>query len=349
MYPSFCTSSSKGAYFLKGFSLALVALLLPAVVLTLYFEPLDGDLTRIGHLAERDFGANKAQPSQPRLANLKQTDKADILVLGDSFSAENIWQSMLTKRLGLTIKTYHYNHVSCISDWLTKAAQGIASPGSSIVIIETVEREFISRFGSESTACINRISSPLTIDSDTINGDREKWAIFPIDPRHLIKTWQNHSRKQYGRVSLSRNRVVKADLTRSDLFSNRLSESFLYYGGDDQKAITWSAARADRAIASLKHYQYLAKKNGIELIVLVIPDKSSVYSEWIAAGQMKQIPKYDLYERLTVAFGIHSNILANFKQQAANTLDFYSPNDTHLSLNGFRYLSELLEAQIQGE
>ena len=349
MYPSFFTSSSKGAYFIKGFTLALIVLLLPAVLLSLYFEPLDGDLTRIGHLAERDFGANQSQPSQPRIANLKQTEKADILVLGDSFSAENIWQSMLTKRLGLTTKTYHYNHVSCISDWIKKAAQGTVSPGSSIVIIETVEREFTSRFGSEPAACINNTSIPLATDSGTIDGSREKWAIFPIDPRHLVRTWRNHSRNQSGRVSLSRNRVIKTDLIRSDLFSSRLSDSFLYYGGDDQKAATWSTTRVNHAIASLKRYQDLAKKNGIELIILVIPDKSSVYSEWIPPGQIHQIPKYDLYERLIKAFGSQSNTLADFKQQAANTLDFYLPNDTHLSLNGFRYLSELLEAQIQSE
>ena len=57
-----------------------------------WFEPLNGDLTRLGYLFEEDFGWNKQQPLVP-IEHMKSfsIEEADVLVIGDSFS---VWTCM---------------------------------------------------------------------------------------------------------------------------------------------------------------------------------------------------------------------------------------------------------------
>src|SRR5438067_5273960 len=92
--------------FLIVFSLVGVAM--PLLVLH-FLQPLSGDLTRLGLLPERAFGWNAEQPTVTgRSATVEKLEDADILVIGDSFSVDGIWQAFafsparkyITARLG---------------------------------------------------------------------------------------------------------------------------------------------------------------------------------------------------------------------------------------------------------
>lgn len=76
-----------------GTCLAVVATLLLWTVLT---PPFQGDLTRIGRLSETVFGPNVQAPAtDPALRLSSALDEADVLVIGDSFSAPLRWQAVL--------------------------------------------------------------------------------------------------------------------------------------------------------------------------------------------------------------------------------------------------------------
>lgn len=84
--------------------------------------------------------------------------------------------------------------------------------------------------------------------------------------------------------------------------------------------------------------QQRAKLRGIQLILVTVPDKSTVYSPWIRAGQWHAQPDDELFRLLEENLGASQNILPAFRLAAERITDFYRPDDTHLSLNGFRFL-----------
>ena len=56
-------------------------------------QPLSGDLTRIGRLPESRFGWNRPQPVlEQAVASVTSPAQANILVLGDSYSINGVWQ-----------------------------------------------------------------------------------------------------------------------------------------------------------------------------------------------------------------------------------------------------------------
>jgi len=71
-----------------------------------YFEKLYGDLTRMGRFSERDFGWREQRPPiPPELFKDYSLADADILIIGDSFSASRIWQ---TKFIEDGLKAHDY-------------------------------------------------------------------------------------------------------------------------------------------------------------------------------------------------------------------------------------------------
>ena len=91
-------------------------LLLAAVGLSMYFKPLSGDLTRIGKWAERDFGPTLMQESPVIRPNAAALTHQQILVLGDSFSHPNIWQSYLFESSMLETLSFEFKDVGCIDN-----------------------------------------------------------------------------------------------------------------------------------------------------------------------------------------------------------------------------------------
>lgn len=230
---SFTSSSSWS--FLISFTLCSSLLIGLGVSLAWYLEAPSGDLVRIGHIASIDLKPRVIQPNATREANLP-ISQADVLVLGDSFSEKNIWQSEVTYQTGLTFSFYHYNHVDCISPWLEKQIDNPDTPKGQIIIVETIERQFMSRFSDAAKSCsiTNRPSRDFG-KSDIAFQTTEK--ILPIDLGYVLKTAANHFylSDKAGR-QLTKD-AVTVDLVRSNLFSNTHSKRLTYYAADDENGI----------------------------------------------------------------------------------------------------------------
>ncbi|MES2720065.1 MAG: hypothetical protein V4624_04150 [Pseudomonadota bacterium] len=342
------TSSSNARRFVGGFLLGTLLLLLPGVILSFYLQPLNGGLTRIGHLAERDFGATQPQPPLLRQANDAATTDADILVLGDSFSDSNAWQTELSKHTGLKTLSYHYDELPCLDYWLEQAASGKLSNKARTLIIQSSERDFMRRFTEQSSACEPAPLQASTIAAETLTSQRSRLDLLPMNIMHVLKTLSNHLAMSNKSGKDRFQRTIMVNLTRNDLFSNRLSGHLLYYAVDiERREQYWSPERADQALAYLARYRDMAAARGVRLLVIAIPDKSSVYAPWIAAGQLPLMPGYNLHPRLASQFGHYADLLTPFREAAGKSTDFYAPNDTHLSLDGYRLLGRFLATQVK--
>src|SRR5689334_406455 len=98
-----------------AFPIAYISLI---IAFSFYFESVEGDLTRLGNWAERDFGPRAPQPDVTVKYNGEGIKHPDVLVLGDSFSRSNYWQSYVAQMRGVEILSFHYQDVGCLDNWL---------------------------------------------------------------------------------------------------------------------------------------------------------------------------------------------------------------------------------------
>jgi SGNH hydrolase-like domain, acetyltransferase AlgX len=326
--------------FVHAFVATAAALLLSAIAISLYLHVPDGDLVRIGPLAERDFEATALQPPLQTVASGPDVPGATIMLLGDSFSESNAWQSELTRLTGQRVRTWHYPAVGCIGDWVDRAIGGTLVAGAKTVIIESIERSFVSRFGDAAPCSGKAIGAPLDFHGGPPAPPRRPWAVFPIDIRHLVKTLRRYApARRPGRYQSGETVVV--DLVRDDLFSNVYRRRLTYFAGDDHRCEQWEEAEATAAVARLSAWHSRAAAAGVDLHVLLVPDKSSVYWPHIAPSQRRPYPECGerLHTLLAAACGPEHNLLPGLREQALAHSDLYRPDDTHFSAAGFRLMA----------
>jgi len=324
----------------KKYSLILILplsiILLALWIAEWYFEPLDGDLTRIGHLPEKDFGWNRPQPLIPE-ARLKSDALADsdVLVIGDSFSEKLLWQTRLLPR-HLKHSFIHWDQFQpCenIGDALRQAAFK-----GRYVVIESVERDFQARMhavckkhGDIKANMRAKPSVPATRARSLMASIKS-----PIGGEWTIKMLVNKIKLAYSSrpgdsVVFGDTRVVALDGCR--LFSNKSCHWGLFYNGDFRKPPFDSINNVLALNDSLL-------KAGIQPVWLVVPDKSTVY--------LNKNPSTGIWNILARYPELSAPDLAGlFIKQSKLIKDFYKPNDTHLSVNGYLYLGDLVAERLR--
>jgi hypothetical protein len=333
--------------FIKSFVLGAVVCCAVVFALGSFIEPVSGDLTRLGAVAERSWGWNAPQ-TKPAIKSRLATDQPSILVIGDSYSDPNIWQTVLENELGRFTQSYSWNVVrnfECLIEKLHNISKQAAQVTD--LILEVVERDFVSRFTGEdlrTTCSAFEIASPGARAAVPVSSEhRPTFALKIQDPVYVLKAIYGEMR-DYVRLTLSGDAVI-APLRTDDLFSNRRSAWLLYYAGDLNKN-SWRVSQVAAAIKNLKELSDEARSLGIRLTIVVIPDKSSVYAEYVD-GPALPIIQYPLWQLLAQA-GLAS---VNVKDLYSNALplqqDLYLPNDTHLGFNGYTLLAKAIAGKLQ--
>lgn len=325
-----------GARFLR-IALAVAALgFLPWVLLAARFGAISGDLARVGAWSERDYGWRAGQPPRPVRATRAGLPAPDVLVLGDSFSMGNVWQSALSDRSGLETVTWGYDGHGCVGEFIDMAVSG-RFPSARHVIVQTVERYLVERFEALQP-CAAGAPSPYSAASGSTPALRPADP-FVIDWRYLAKTAANTILlARDPRATVRGPEVVNVPLIRADLFSNRRADRLLYYAGDDAKR-GWTGARILRAAASLAALQSRVEAAGMRFTLLVVPDKSTVYRPFVdPAADVPTSPEFATALReagVRVVFPA-----APLGGRVTEVVDLYMPDDTHLSTRGFELLAQ---------
>jgi hypothetical protein len=327
-------TDSHSLSYLKWFSVPVLVFLAAAIPLNLFFEPISGDLTRIGHWAERDFGWNQAQPSVSVRANGTMVEKPRVVVLGDSFSHSNVWQSYLADARHLEILSYQYRDVGCVDNWVQWVKER-QLPSVNTVVIEAAERSFMALFRNRNI-CTKREPLSHDVAATTLKPNRQQYGLT-LDAAYFVPTLGNSVRAglQTGRIDSAG--VVNVPLTADRLFSNRKANRLLYYSEDDLK-VGWTEEDMVAAMQNLRHIQEELAASGLRFLLVVVPDKSTVYRHFIADGTSKA--RYpDVFARLKAAQVNSVDLLEQFRKEASKTIDLYLPNDTHLSTQGYRLMA----------
>lgn len=332
---------------MTAFLVVASLLLVPAALLSLYLYPVDGDLVRVGFLAQRDFTAQAPAPALLREAGSRAAPDADILVLGDSFAARNAWQSELARLTGRRVATWHFDAVRCTPDWIDKAIAGALVAGARTVIVESVEREFLDRFEGDAQ-CAKDHYPQAEPEVGPLPGQRSQWAIFPMDIRHLAKSAVRfRDARHAGRYRSGKTVVV--DLVRDDLFSHPLPARLAYFNQDEHKFEHWDETRARATVARLAAWRADAASRGVDLHFLLIPDKSSVYWPYIVPAQQLPYPQNGegLHALVAGAQSAQHDMLVYLRAQVLVHKDVYRPDDTHFGAAGYRLTAARVAAWLR--
>ncbi len=296
--------------------------------LNLFLQPLSGDLTRLGNFSENDFGWNA---EQPKLAIRGQDEiTPNVIVLGDSFSAGNVWQSEVMMKGEYRLLTFQWDNPENLERWIISLKKDY--PTTQYVIVETVERAFINRFNTtQSTTSYIKLTPQKTVPHYTASKRVIEVPYTLADPRYVIGATIN-AQRNFSETTASGQTFV-SPLNRKGLFSNKRSDLLLYYTDDNLKK-NWRLDELKKGVSNIKRMQESAKRSGIVLIIAVVPDKSTTYGGFFISPQfVPQIP--DVWEELKKQDINHINLKNTLISSVDKTQDLYLPNDTHFSTKGF--------------
>jgi hypothetical protein len=340
-------------YFLLSAALPLLCFFLLGV----YIQPLSGDLTRMGKLPERDFGWNAAQPVIHPIT-LPHGVPPLVAVLGDSFSERNLWQSVAMKETAAPILSFHWRSVgdhNCMSQWL--ASVKAAYPSLRVVVVQSVERMFVKRWSAAARAC--QLGKLELMPGEVLGLPAQRPVAVEWGLPDAAYAWRAafSSLRHFDRNTRSSATYI-APLTRGDLFSNKRSDLMLVYKDDLEKA-EWRAAEMSAAGQHAKAMQQAARALGMELVTMVVPDKSTVYAPYLKEPLFKTSAP-DLWRHLDAVQVAQIDPRPALSDAVPRTKDLYLPNDTHVGAAGYVLMgkavanwlkqarSQLIDAKISG-
>lgn len=331
--------------YLFFFAVTVSILLGPVALLSFIFECNDGDLTRIGGYAEHDFGWNNLQPVLQLVRNGKSITSSDVLVLGDSFSRGNIWQSVLAEKLNQKILSFHYNQVGCITNWLAYALKSSART----VAIEFIERDFLNHFG-HLVACRSQDPIPFEFLATNTVATRLKGPPELHIMQTFLVAWNTFvmnlipNAAVRGHINSMGEDVINAPIKKGCAkFSNRRADRLLYLRQDENK-LRWTSEDMERAIAKITQIQMTLAVQGKRFILIVVPDKLSVYQDCLTNDIALEARKRINITRLLIASGVNTpDLLGAFHDNKNKIVDLYSPNNTHLSVSGYIFMANQVE------
>lgn len=320
--------------YLLHFSVAALLVLLPTIFFAWWAEPLSkepnqADLTRIGKWTAHDFGPNAMHPTVHVNASGQSTINPDVMVLGDSFSGLNLWQSVLSHNTGYVVNSFHYDK-NCIPNFIGAA---IADPASKFIVVETVERSFVERF-SHISSCPRTELIPLEAQAGIKAYPRPTWPPT-LSLSYLTATAINTAELNiFPEMYFNKFTVVNTPLrTGCVRFSNRRNDRLLYYADDDFKQL-WSAQEIRDAVANVLRIQKEVERRGKKFVLVVAPDKSSVYQACLLhKNDTQSMPNIT---EILISFGVKTpNLLTSFRGNINKIVDLYDPDNTHWSEAGY--------------
>lgn len=353
------STSSSDAHRRCALGVLLLALLPAAAFfcLGIYLQPLDGDLTRIGAYAERDYGWNGPQSvfDRPRYTSGAYTSGHDIVVIGDSFAtamSQHQWQNHVAAATGMSIVTMS-SYTASVQQLLQ--SEVLATQPPRFFVLTYVERHFPQQIGKDASCdgstpaalpansppvakpavSIPAITDPVVLHRQT-HWDDWRDVKLAHAARHVA---YGLARRAFGHEPT---KALRIDLDRADLFTNAEPRSTLVFRSDVDKAVQWKEAGLDELSCRIESLRKQVEANGRTRFVLMVPpDKLTAYSPWTTRADLQGLSRLaDLSDR-------HPATMPRFDQALAAAIDaghkdVYLPNNTHWGSTGHLVAAQTL-------
>lgn len=308
---------------------------------SLFFTNYHGDLTRIGKWMESDFGWRDPQPSiDAKLLISSNLQEAEILVIGDSFSDNLHWQTVLTQS-GKKVASIHWESIGYICEDFQKKLNASGFKGNKI-IVQAVERGAAKQF-EKSVNCT--LSKPVPFNTfrtikptDTSIQTEPAFNIkgqFIAGLETLLHSAAIRVSTHYSKIHNYKSKgtyILPID-DGCKYFSHRLCQYVLFFHEDFKRP-----ALSEKTIEDIKTLK--KRLNQYETMWVVVPNKSSIYDPKSSIKANSQFWK-DIKHA-----GLGPNLYEQFNKNKSQIKDLFSPNDSHLSVNGFLLLGDIINQDL---
>jgi hypothetical protein len=330
-----------------------------------YLQPLDGDLTRLGYFAEREFGWNGAQVEFTRSRLLFPRSGADpggydgyhdVVVLGDSFAynkPRRQWQNYLSTATGWSVATQNIS-VRTLQEVLASPVFQMHPPR--VLIVESIERHLRHRLERNALPCGTASELSLqpkarrpAVDAEPLVWDSVLSGVTELVQRpnswNEIKlgyvgrfVWNSTWRGLTGKEMDS----VQVRLDSPAPFSSDNTHAMLVYEDDFKKVAWWREVAPTDLDCWIRQMRRQVEANGITRFVLMVPpDKLTAYADHVGDVAFRNA---SLLPRLAER---HPEIMPRFDRELIEAVrrreqDIYLPNDTHWGSTGHRIAAETL-------
>lgn len=320
------------------------------LVVALFVEPLDGDLTRTGGFLESRFGWQDEQRFFEdgylfRMADsIAEADQPfDVVVLGDSFTRryQFSWASYLAEMTGWRILGFHHGQVDLQA---LISSGGLTTTRPVMVVYQTVERHAVRRFvemqdlhGQEAVQAWDR--GPLSLEPRVAASHLETRSTeFPsVNERLSVAV---HYLRVWGREAISGAHHARAVALRADtpaLFSSADQDHVLLL--EDDFTLRRRAPRdVPAAVEGMRNAQRIVEGMGATFVPLIFPDKLTVYAPYLADAQWRGS---SVIPQLAEAVAMPRLDQAYAEAVSSLMVDVYAPNNTHTSPAGSELAAEV--------
>ncbi len=323
---------------------ALFILSLPIVWISLFFTTYHGDLTRVGKWTDLDFTWSAPQRAiDPALQISHDIKEADILVIGDSFSASLYWQSVLIKNnQKVTSLTWsQIGNLLCGNFEETLKEHGFKGKH---IIVESVERVAKRQFEKsvncpsssvfpKQTTSHNQSPHPTLGQADiTMNWNGQ----FIAGAQTILNSLGIRIHSSYTQLYNAVSKSVRIYKIKDgcQYFSNPLCQYGLFFKEDYKQP-----PLDDKVLADI---QTLKKRlPNYKTTWVVIPNKSSIYHREDVAPISSKFWK----ELSTQNLG--PDLFAATQQEKQSTKDIYAPNNTHYGSTGYLFVGEQIASFLK--
>lgn len=325
----------------KFFALTSFVLLLGYGALGFYFLPLagfQGDLTRLALLPESQYGQRKNQPViEAKLFSQATMRDADVLVIGDSFSVDHVWQTELLKQ-GLKVRTETWDTVRGVCNdfmpWLT--AQGFKGK---FVVLEIIERNIhdglqksiaCSAMDTHTNIAADRPRQPPASSFNPDAANRSgRMSIGLQTALNAAQYQQLTDAADFQTLALDNGATLARVKNGCELFSHRRCASALFLTGEKTEDL------ADEDLAEVAKLN--ERLTGITPIWAFVPNKSTSYF----------YPDKQFWNKAEQRFHAPNLLRVNQQAIANKTVDLYPANNTHFSTTGYLLMGEAIYQAIE--
>lgn len=317
-------------------------LAIPCVWGSLFFTTYQGDLTRVGKWTESDFGWREPQPSlDPKLLVSSHLQEADVLVIGDSFSENLHWQTVLTQS-GQKVATIHWSSIGFICEDFPKKLKASGFRGKQI-IIQAVERGAVKQFEKSVDCSTSQLPPSNTYrTSNPIQASIPTKPIFNINGQFIagletiLHSVAIRVSPYYSKIHnyKSRGTYIHPIKDGCKYFSHRLCEYGLFFHEDYK--------RPPLTEKTIEHIKTLKKRlRDYQTVWAVIPNKSSIYQ------QESSTEVSHLFWEAIESTKLGPNLSEEIQKNKSFLKDLYAPNDSHLSTRGYLMLGNIINQDLR--
>lgn len=345
-----------------------ISLSLLALFTSYQIQPLVGDLTRVDWRSEQQFGWNGTEKGfeKPLFVENWQNHEPpaydkyyDVVVIGDSFSNKDqhaqtpggtYWQNWFVDQTELSLINFDMDTTSIDA---VINSQGFKEHPPRLFIVESVERFLDTRLMAfnDTTNCqiLNSVQHQPPLKTTPAGNP-------------VVERQRDTARADFGYAF---NYVLKQ--IKFSLWGERLNTHLLELSSDQQALshnqreallvinadvrAPWSEEILTAANCGATALSNKVQANGkTHFVLMVAPDKTTVYSQYAVNPTVKQISQLDqLLAGVSVNAPRIDKALKTAASPSEGIKDLYLPNDTHWGYRGHRLaaktLTEYLEEQ----